>query len=112
MRFPSLCLSASLLVLAFVQPAFAKDAADPIAAAVAGAQRQDGLLPVYVDKAKGRILIALPPADADGVNGRFLYLTALRTGLGSAPVGLDRAKVGDTQVLAFRRFGKKVVAEY
>jgi hypothetical protein len=118
MRFPSVRaaarLSASVLVLALAQPAFAKDAApaDPMAAAVAGAARQDGLLPVYVDKAKGRILISLPPADATGANGRFLYLTALRTGLGSAPVGLDRAKIGDTQVLAFRRFGKKVVAEY
>ncbi len=118
MRFPSVRaaagLSASLLVLALTQPVFAKDAApaDPISAAVAGAARQDGLLPVYVDKARGRILLSLPPADATGTNGRFLYLTALRTGLGSAPVGLDRAKIGDTQILAFRRIGKKVVAEY
>ena len=110
-------LSSGALALALIaaQPAFAKAApaaADPIAAAAAGAARQDGLLPVYVDKAKGRILVSLPPADATGANGRFLYLTALRTGLGSAPVGLDRAKVGDTQVLAFRRLGKKVVAEF
>ncbi|HEX5380069.1 MAG TPA: zinc-dependent metalloprotease [Phenylobacterium sp.] len=107
-------LSASILALTLAQPAFAADArpADPVAAATAGAARQDGLLPVYVDKAKGRILLSLPPVDATGANGRFLYLTALRSGLGSADVGLDRAKVGDTQVLAFRRIGKKVVAEY
>ena len=72
----------------------------------------DGLLPVHVDKGKGRILISLPKAAADGVSGRFLYVTALKTGLGSAPVGLDRAALGDTQVLAFRRIGKKVIAEF
>jgi len=99
----AVCLAAS--------PALAVEGpkASPV---LAGAVRQDGLLPVYVDKAKGRILLSLPAPDADGVSGRFLYLTALRTGLGSAPVGLDRARLGDTQVLAFRRIGRKVVAEF
>lgn len=115
-----LVLSTSLLALAApalaapqkTSAAAAQSAPDPVAAATAGAQRQEGLLPVYVDRARGRILISLPAPDAQGVSGRFLYLTALRSGLGSAPVGLDRAKVGETQVLAFRRMGKKVVAEY
>jgi hypothetical protein len=80
--------------------------------ATQGLTRQDGLLPVYVDKLKGRILLQLPAPDAEGISGRFLYLTALRTGLGSASVGLDRGLVGDTQVLHFRRIGRKVLAEY
>lgn len=80
--------------------------------ATAGLARQDGLLPVYVDKDKGRILVALPAADASGVSGRFLYVTALKTGLGSAPVGLDRARPGRSQILVFRRIGGKVIAEY
>ena len=75
-------------------------------------KRQDGLLPVFVDRARGHIYIQLPPPDADGVSGRFLYLTALKTGLGSAPVGLDRARVGETRILVFRRLGSKVIAEY
>jgi hypothetical protein len=78
----------------------------------AGLTRQDGLLPVYADAAKGRILVALPPPGPDGVAGRYLYVSALKTGLGSAPVGLDRARLGDTQVLAFRRVGAKVLAEF
>jgi hypothetical protein len=78
----------------------------------AGLTRQDGLLPVYADMAKGRILVALPAPGPDGVAGRYLYVSALKTGLGSAPVGLDRAKLGDTQVLAFRRVGAKVLAEF
>ena len=88
--------------------AAAPKAADP----TAGLARQEGLLPVYVDKDKGRILVALPAADASGVSGRFLYVTALKTGLGSAPVGLDRARLGRGQILVFRRIGQKVVAEY
>lgn len=104
--------SAAVLIacMALSTPAGAASA-KPIAA-TAGAVRQDGLLPVYVDEAKGRILVSLPSPGADGVLGRYLYVTALKSGLGSAPVGLDRARIGDTQVLAFRRIGRKVVAEY
>lgn len=103
-------VAAIAVCLSISAPALA--APEKPASATAGAIRQDGLLPVYVDRAKGRVLLSLPAPGADGVSGRFLYVTALRTGLGSAPIGLDRARIGDTQVLAFRRIGKKVIAEY
>lgn len=106
-----LATAAAAACLVFSSPAFAVAAPKP-AAATAGAVRQDGLLPVYVDKARGRILLSLPAPDTQGISGRFLYVAALKTGLGSAPVGLDRARIGDTQVLAFRRIGRKVVAEF
>ena len=106
-----LATAAAAACLALSPPAFAA-VPDKPAAATAGAVRQDGLLPVYVDKARGRILLSLPAPDAQGISGRFLYIAALKTGLGSAPVGLDRARIGDTQVLAFRRIGRKVVAEF
>ncbi|MBS0363354.1 MAG: zinc-dependent metalloprotease [Proteobacteria bacterium] len=102
---------ASAPALAFQPPGPPAGAAKP-ADAIAGLTRQDGLLPTYVDKEKGRILVALPAADKDGVNGRFLYVTALKTGLGSAPVGLDRARVSQSKILVFRRLGAKVIAEY
>ena len=108
--WPAASAAVLAAVLSLASPALA--APDKAPAASAGAIRQDGLLPVYVDKAKGRILLSLPAPDADGVSGRYLYVTALRTGLGSALVGLDRARLGDTQILAFRRIGKKVVAEF
>lgn len=98
-------------MLALAGPAAAKarsDATDP----VAGLARQEGLVLVYADAAKGRVLVALPKPDADGIAGRYLYVSALKTGLGSAPVGLDRARLGDTQVLAFRKVGGKVLAEF
>lgn len=72
----------------------------------------NGLLPVHVDSHEGRILITLPAAQADGVSARFLYATALRTGLGAAPTFLDRGRVGTTQVLAFRRYGNKMAAVF
>lgn len=77
-------------------------------AAPSGIVTMAGLLPVAVDQQSGRILITLPAPDSDGVSGRFLYSTALRTGVGSAPIGLDHAQFGPTQILAFRRMGAKV----
>ncbi|WP_421738876.1 zinc-dependent metalloprotease [Caulobacter sp.] len=108
-------LAAALLVSAATPVLAAPKDKPPVSAsdaALAGTTLSDGLLPVHIDKAKGRILLSLPKPDADGVSGRFLYLTALKTGLGSAPVGLDRAAIGDTQILVFRRIGAKVIAEY
>ncbi|MBN8712711.1 MAG: zinc-dependent metalloprotease [Xanthomonadales bacterium] len=72
----------------------------------------EGLLPVHVDARDGRILVTLPAADTDGVLGRYLYATALRTGLGSAPAFLDRGKIGRTRLIAFRRYGKKIAAVF
>jgi hypothetical protein len=101
--------AASAILLAAGAPAFA---AEKEPAAVEGLERREGLVPVYVDAKKGRILVALPKPDASGVAGRYLYASALKTGLGSAPVGLDRARLGDTQVLAFRQVGGRVLAEF
>lgn len=114
MMFRNACLAAAAALVLWAQPLAAADAPGPrpFDQVTEGLTRQDGLLPVYVDKARGRVLITLPAPDKDGISGRFLYLTALRTGLGSAPVGLDRAKVGETQILVFRRVGPKVFAEY
>lgn len=112
MKFRLLAAAASAAVLAFAGAAEAAKPPPLPPSATAGLTRTEGLIPIYVDAAKGRILAALPAPGADGVAGRYLYLTALKTGLGSAPVGLDRAALGDTQVLAFRRVGGRVVAEF
>lgn len=97
----ALLLAATWLPGAAAAPA---DAGKVFANAVA----LDGLLPVHVDRGQGRILITLPAAGRDGICARFLYTTALRTGLGSAPTFLDRGRVGSTQLLAFRRYGAKM----
>ena len=88
----------------------------PAPAAQAGpaipAVRLEGLFAVRPDSAGARVLIELPPAGADGVMLRVIHHTSLRTGVGSATTGLDRAQIGPTHILAFRRLGDRVVAEY
>ncbi len=83
-----------------------------IADVTAKLKRLDGLVPLYLDAGGGRVLMQLPAADANGVLGRYLYQVYLRAGLGSNPIGLDRSKPGPTQIVVFRRAGKRVVAEY
>lgn len=101
-------VAATALSIVLAAPALAKEKpADPLQ----GTVTSQGLLPVHVDAMKGRILLSLPAADADGISGRFLYMASLKTGLGSAPIGLDRAQPGPAQMLVFRRLGKKVAIE-
>lgn len=120
--FPGKSIAASLLTLSLL------GGTPPVRAAMQAVQKtttghtateifqhtvaMDGLLPVHVDQHDGRILVTMPAAQADGISARFLYATALRTGLGAAPTFLDRGRVGTTQVIAFRRYGKKIAAVF
>lgn len=79
---------------------------------IAAPAGKTGLVPVRTDAAKGRILVTLPRPAEDGVALRVLYTTALRTGLGSAPLVLDRGKTGNTQLLAFRRIAGKIAVQF
>lgn len=69
------------------------------------------LIEVRADPKTGKILATLPRPGADGVSGRYIYLSQLETGLGSAPTQLDFGAASNSRVLLFRRIGKKVVAE-
>lgn len=102
---------AAFTALPLLLAAVPAGAAPAAPALLQGTERMDGLLPVHVDRAGGRILLALPAPGADGVMARLLYVTALRTGLGSAPVGLDRAQPGPAQLLVIRRIGRKIAFE-
>lgn len=100
------CASAAMAM----PPKATASAAAP--APLAGTKQLDGLLPVHVDAKGGRIILSLPAPDAEGISGRFLYATTLRTGIGSAQLGFDRAMNGPTQLLVFRRIGKKIAIQY
>ncbi len=104
MRFGALLLALSLPLAPLAAQAGPQDVAVPSGEA--------GLVPVRTEAAKGRILITLPRPAEDGVALRVLYTTALRTGLGSAPLVLDRGKTGNTQLLAFRRIGGKIAVQF
>jgi hypothetical protein len=90
----------------------------PLAAQPTGGQAaapqtgETALVPVRSDAAKGRILITLPPPAEDGVALRLIYSAALKTGLGSAPLALDRGRIGNTQLIAFRRIGGKIAVQF
>jgi len=106
-----LCTAAIVSAL----PAAADDAGAEeiatIASTVAELEARSGLLDVYVDEDKGRVLLALPAPGEDQVIGSYLYIEGLTTGLGSNPVGLDRGQLGETRVINVRRLGKKVLFE-
>ena len=105
-------LPLAALLLATSAPVLAIDPpAGPPANPLQNTVEQDGLLPVHVDRRGGRILLSLPAPDAEGISGRFIYVASLETGLGSAPIGLDRALSSGSRLLVFRRIGRKVVAE-
>ena len=102
-------LGAMLFAIGMPFAPFAAQAAPQAVAAPAG---ETGLMPVRTDAATGRILVTLPAPAQDGVALRLLYNTALRTGLGSAPLVLDRGRIGDTQLIAFRRISGKIAVQF
>jgi hypothetical protein len=92
--------------------AAAHDRLPLVAAKVAGMEKRGGLLDLYMDRAHGRIWLAVPPAAAPGgVVGSYLFVAGLETGMGSNPVGLDRGQMGEAQVVTLRRVGGKVLVE-
>jgi hypothetical protein len=94
------------LILAAGTPAHAAPAKPPSATS-----SEQPLLQVEPDPLTGKIIATFPKPDANGVSARYIYLTQLGSGLGSAPIGLDRASASETRILDFKRIGKKVAAE-
>ncbi|MES2137235.1 MAG: zinc-dependent metalloprotease, partial [Pseudomonadota bacterium] len=69
------------------------------------------LLDVKADAKTGKIIATFPKPGADGVSARYIYLTQLETGLGSAPTQLDFGAGSNSRILVFRRVGNKVTAD-
>ena len=96
----SLCL-----VLALSSPALSA----PAIPTTAKAER--ALIDVKPDTKTGKIIATFPKPGIDGVSARYIYITQLETGLGSAPTQLDFGAASNSRILVFRRLGKKVVAD-
>jgi hypothetical protein len=111
MKLRRACLPFLLLSAAAAPPPAPPAAPASAEQALRGTEALDGLLPVHVDRKSGRIMLSLPAPDAEGISGRFIYLTTLETGIGSAPIGLDHGQASGSRLLVFRRIGRKVVAE-
>ncbi len=63
-----------------------------------------GYFTYYYNAKDGHIWLEI-----DSLNQEFLYVSSLRTGLGSNPVGLDRGQLGAERVVKFVRFGPKIL---
>jgi len=72
---------------------------------------KDGFVDLYLDAEGGRVLVALPAPDEEGVSLRAIQATGLTAGLGSNPIGLDRGRANGGEIVAFRKVGDKIVAE-
>ena len=72
---------------------------------------KEGFVDLYLDADGGRVLVALPAPDAEGVALRAIQATGLTAGLGSNPIGLDRGRANAGEIVAFRKVGDKVIAE-
>ncbi|MBA3673148.1 MAG: DUF5117 domain-containing protein, partial [Gemmatimonadaceae bacterium] len=78
--------------------------ATTIAARTAGFERREGFISLHVDSKQGRLYAELPRETS-----RALFWTALATGFGSNPVGLDRGASGDEFVVRFERDGERML---
>ncbi len=67
-------------------------------------QKIDGFMPIYLSADDGKIYLEINNLDRE-----FLHLVSLTTGVGSNPIGLDRAQLGPTRVVKFERSGNKVL---
>ncbi|WP_304191116.1 zinc-dependent metalloprotease [Phenylobacterium aquaticum] len=108
----SAALRALLASTALIAAPALAEAPPPPPAPASTAPLMTGLLPVRADIATGRILVTLPAPGADGVSGRFIYSTSLRTGIGSPNMRLDRGMLGPSRLLVFRRYGKKIAIQF
>ena len=83
----------------------------PVAEATTGMEKVEGPVTVFLDQKAEKIWLELPPPDATGFITELLYTNGLMTGLGSNPVGLDRGKLGRTQLVRLRRVGQRLLIE-
>lgn len=70
-------------------------------------ERRDGFIPVYLDERQGRVFLEIP---RDSM--RVLAFFMQSTGLGSNPIGIDRAANGPDHVARFDRNGDRVLVVF
>ena len=63
-----------------------------------------GFFNLYGDPQKSALLLEITE-----LNQPFIYVTSLPQGLGSNDIGLDRGQIGESRLVQFERFGRKIV---
>ena len=64
----------------------------------------NSFLDIYSDSKTGEIFLEI-----EKFNKEFLYIRSLSAGIGSNDIGLDRAQLGGSHSVEFRRFGPKIL---
>ncbi|HTP12420.1 MAG TPA: zinc-dependent metalloprotease, partial [Bacteroidota bacterium] len=70
----------------------------------AGLQKLPGYFNLYWDAHAGTLWLEI-----DKMEQEFLYVSSLKTGVGSNDIGLDRGQLGGTHVVRFTRSGPKIL---
>ncbi len=95
----------SVLILALLclsQVVQAKDNTDFMKAK----QSMPGFVEIVYANTDDKVFLAL---DTGQLNQQMLFQSSLPQGVGSNDIGLDRGQLGDTRLVAFQRFGNKVL---
>ena len=79
-------------------------AANDFTTITANSERQEGFLPLYWHSNEGRLY-----AEVTTVNQPFIYYPSLSQGVGSNDLGLDRGRLGGTQLVQFERVGPRLL---
>ncbi|MDG1461373.1 MAG: zinc-dependent metalloprotease [Luminiphilus sp.] len=79
-------------------------AANDFSALIAGSETQEGFLPLHWHNGEGRLYGEVPD-----LNQPFIYYPSLSQGVGSNDLGLDRGRLGDTQLVQFERVGPRLL---
>src|SRR5438128_1210133 len=98
-----LCISLLLLTACATQSQLAPSTT-PIEAKTAKLRKLDGFLPLFWDGENGKLLMRI-----DRFGEELIYQVSLAEGVGSNPIGLDRAQLGSTHLIRFERVGPKVL---
>ena len=71
---------------------------------VAATEYQRGFVPLYWNEGQGKLY-----AEVGAFNQPFIYYPSLSQGVGSNDLGLDRGRLGETQLVQFERVGPRVL---
>ena len=66
-------LAATAVAALLACPLAVQAAPQPMATVTAGLSRTEGLIPIYADAERGRVLMLLPAPDAEGISGRYIH---------------------------------------
>jgi len=92
------------LVPIFVSAEASAEEGTAFADIVAASEYQPGFVPLYWHEGQGKLY-----AELSGFNQPLIYYPSLSQGVGSNDLGLDRGRLGETQLAQFERVGPRVL---